>query len=289
MAETGDTVLTVVIVLLILLGVCLLLFAGVAAYALILMKQRPPLTLYEARTKQADYLPLSAVPARQTELLVELEDSDFYTHRGVNLFEIRSAVQLNLGAKKIVYGGSTITMQLAKNLYFRFTHNYLRKAAEILIALALERKLGKERILDFYINIIYFGNGVYGFSDAVRFYFGKQVSALTLNQMFLLACIPPIPTRGNPIQYPEVFERIRNRRLNYIRRKKEPLISQAEAAEIFAHDSSCLDPELRKPDDFTRNYPQTIPLINERFGRFACSDGAPLHHYFGTKTSSRSV
>ena len=180
-------------------------------------------------------------------------------------------------------------MQLAKNLYFRFTHNYLRKAAEILIALALERKLGKERILDFYINIIYFGNGVYGFSDAVRFYFGKPVSALTLNQMFLLACIPPIPTRGNPIQYPEVFERIRNRRLNYIRRKKEPLISQAEAAEIFAHDSSCLDPELRKPDDFTRNYPQTIPLINERFGRFACSDGAPLHHYFGTKTSNRSV
>jgi hypothetical protein len=64
MAETGDTVLTVVIVLLILLGVYLLLFAGVAAYALILMKQRPPLALYEARTKQADYLPLSAVPAR---------------------------------------------------------------------------------------------------------------------------------------------------------------------------------------------------------------------------------
>jgi len=272
--------LTVVYILLIFLGVCLLLFAGVAVYALILMIQRPPLALYEARTKQADYLPLSAVPVRQAELLVELEDSDFYTHRGVNLFEIRSAVQLNLGAKKIVYGGSTITMQLAKNIYFRFTHNYLRKAAEILIALALERKLGKERILDFYINIIYFGNGVYGLSDACRFYFGKPAADLTLNQMFLLACIPPIPTRGNPIQYPEVFERIRNKRLNYIlREKKEPLISQDEAAEIFAHTASCLDPELRKPDDFTRNYPQTIPLINERFGRFACPSATHLYQY----------
>ena len=114
-SETGDTVLTVVIILLILLGVCLLLFAGVAVYALILMKKKSPLALYEARTRQADYLPLSAVPARQVQLLVELEDSDFYTHRGVSLFEIRSAVQLNLSAKKIVYGGSTIILLLQRD------------------------------------------------------------------------------------------------------------------------------------------------------------------------------
>ena len=261
---------TVWTVLLALLGACLLLFAGIWVYALVLMKKRPPLALYEARKREADYLPLSAVPARQTELLVEMEDSDFYTHRGVDPGEIRCAIHLNFGAKKIVYGGSTITMQLAKNLYFRFTHNYLRKTAEILIALALERKLGKERILDFYINIIYFGNGTYGLSEAARFYFSKPVSALTLNQMFLLACLPAIPTRGNPVQYPEVFERVRNRRLNYLlREKKKPLISQDEAVAIFANTASCLDPELRKPDDFTRSYPQTIPRINERYGRFA--------------------
>ena len=263
-------VLTVWTVLLVLPGAFLLLFAGISVYALVLMKERPPLALYEARKREADYLPLSAVPARQTELLVELEDSAFYTHRGVDPGEIRCAIHLNFGAKKIVYGGSTITMQLAKNLYFRFTHNYLRKTAEILIALALERKMGKERIRDFDINIIYFGNGTYGLSEAARFYFSKPASALTLNQMFLLACLPAIPTRGNPIQYPEVFERVRNRRLNYLlREKKKPLISQDEAAAIFANTASCLDPELRKPDEFTRSYPQTIPRINERFGRFA--------------------
>ena len=100
--------LTVVTVLLVLLGACLLLFAGIWVYALVLMKKRPPLALYEARTKEADYLSLSDVPARQTELLVEMEDSDFYTHRGVDPGEIRCAIHLNFGAKKIVYGGSTI-------------------------------------------------------------------------------------------------------------------------------------------------------------------------------------
>ena len=211
-----------------------------------------------------------SVPYKFAVALIEFEDQYFTQHKGVNLFSLLRAVYGNIKSGKITSGGSTITMQLAKNLYFRFTHNYLRKTAEILIALALERKLGKERILDFYINIIYFGNGTYGLSEAARFYFSKPVSALTLNQMFLLACLPAIPTRGNPIQYPEVFERVRNKRLNYLlREKKKPLISQDEAAEIFANTASCLDPELRKPDEFTRSYPQTIPRINERFGRFA--------------------
>ena len=268
--------LILVVILLILLGAVLLLCAGIAVYVLILLKKRPPLALYEARAKQADFLPLPAIPARQTALLVELEDQGFFTHRGVSLVGIRYAIRLNFRAGKILFGSSTITMQLAKNLYFRFTQSFLRKAAEILIAPILERKLGKERILAFYINIIYFGNGVYGISEASRFYFGKPVSALTFNQMFILACLPPIPTRGNPIQHPEVFERIRNRRLNYIlRTQKEPFISQDEAAEVFAHNASCLDPELRKQDDFTRSYPQTIPLINERFGRFARPEDGP--------------
>lgn len=84
-----------------------------------------------------------------------------------------------------------------------------------------------------------------------------------------LACMPSAPTRGNPIQYPEVFERIRNRRLSILLREKEdPMITQDEAAEIFAHGADCLDPDLREQDDFTCSYPQTIPLVNERFGRY---------------------
>ena len=258
--------MTVGVVILSLLAAALLTCAGVAAHALLLMKKRPPMAYYEARAKQADFIPLSRVPGRQTELLVELEDSDFYEHNGIAVSEIRAAVRMNLNAKKIVYGGSTITMQLAKNIYFRFTHNFLRKAAELLIARALERKLGKERILELYINIIYFGNGVYGLSDAARFYFDRPAEDLDLNQMFLLACIPAIPTRGNPVTYPEVFERVRNRRLDYLIRANRPALSREEADMIRSHGADCLDPQLRKPDEFTQNYPQYIPLINERFG-----------------------
>jgi len=261
--------LTVGTVILVLLATCLLVFAGIAGYTFIIVSKRPFTTLYEARTKQDDFIPLARIPERMVKLLVELEDKDFYAHHGVFFDEIRSAVKMNYQAKKIVYGGSTITQQLAKNLYFRFTHNYLRKASEALISLLMERKLGKEHILEMYANIIYFGNGVYGISDAVRFYFSKPVSDLTLNQMFMLACLPAIPTRGNPIQYPEVFERVRNRRLKYhIENTEPPIILPEEANEIFSHHADSLDPELRKPDDFTRNYPQDIPLINERFGPF---------------------
>ena len=261
--------MNIALVILMLLAVPVLLCAGAVLHAFVLMKKWPVRAWYDHRRRQADFTPLSRIPQRLTELLVELEDSDYYRHRGVTLSEIRYAVKLNLRAKKIVYGGSTISMQLAKNLYFRFTHNYLRKISEVIIALRMEKVLGKERLLELYINIIYFGNGRYGITDAARFYFSRRVNQLTLNQMFMLACIPPVPTRGNPIQYPDVFERIRNRRLKYIlREKNHPLITPEESGEIFARHADCLDPDLRKPDDFTRSYPRTIPLINERFGRF---------------------
>ena len=260
-------------ILLILIAAVLLFAAGVACYALVLMMRRPPLALYEARTWEADFIPLSQIPARQVKLLVEIEDSKFYTHRGYDYNSIRIAMRMNSRSKHIVTGGSTITQQLAKNLYFRFTHNYLRKMAEFLIALSLERKLGKDRILEMYINIIYYGNGIYGISEAARFYFDKPVPELSINQMLMLACIPAAPTRGNPIQYPEVFERLRNKRLNRLVREKESVITPEEAEDIRSHGADCLDPELRPNDEFTRNYPQDIPLINERFGPFAPKGG----------------
>jgi len=253
-------------IILIFIAAALFVLTGVAGYVFILMIRRFPITLYEARARQPDFIPLVQIPKRQVELLLALEDRFFYTHHGYDIDSIRNAIEMNSRSRKIIWGGSTITQQLAKNLYFRFTHNYLRKAAELLIALVLERRLGKDRILELYVNIIYFGNGVYGISDAARFYFDKPVSRLSLNQMLMLACIPAVPTRGNPIQHPEVFERIRNKRLNFLTAMERPVITPAEAEEIRARDSDCLDPDLKKPDETTRNFPQTIPLINERFG-----------------------
>jgi hypothetical protein len=92
--------------------------------------------------------------------------------------------------------------------------------------------------------------------------------------MVMPSIIPPAPTMGNPIQHPEVFEPRRNEHLKCFTEIAPPLLSQAEVEAILAHGAACLDPELRRPDAFTRSYPRTIPMINERFGPDAAHKGA---------------
>lgn len=140
--------------LLIVVAAILLLCAGVTVYTGILLIRRPPMALYRMLIGQAGFLPLSRIPRRQIELLVAVEDPFFYTHHGFALEGIRKAAEENSRARRIVQGGSTITQKLVKNLYFRFTRSYLRKVAELLIALVLELRLGKTRILEMYVNII---------------------------------------------------------------------------------------------------------------------------------------
>ena len=112
--------------ILIILALILLFCAGVACYAIVLMKKRPPLVLYERRTRQPDFIPLSRIPKRQVDLLVKLEDSTFYSHRGYDIEDIRDALQVNLKAGHTVYGGSTITQQLAKERFMiRPSFNYI--------------------------------------------------------------------------------------------------------------------------------------------------------------------
>ena len=246
----------------------LLPVAGVAGRALLLMRKRPFDELYEMRAAQPDFVALQDLPERLVQMTVESEDPAFYLHKGYNPERIRDAILLNRRAGRIAAGGSSITQQLAKNLYFRFDHSYLRKATELVIALDMERKLGKDKILELYLNIIYYGNGVYGVRDAARFYFAKEPKGLSVNQMFMLAVLPAVPTRGNPIQRPEAFERFRNKRVSLLSSPKHAVITADEAEQILSHHADCLDPDLRKPDDFTDSYPRYIPLTNERFGPF---------------------
>ena len=242
--------------------------AGIIGRAFLMMKRRPIEELYETRKRQDDFVSLQDLPERLVQLIVESEDSGFYTHGAFCWEGIRDAIQINRNAGKIAVGGSTITQQLIKNLYFRFDHSYVRKALELVIALEAERKLGKDKVLELYLNIIYFGNGVYGVGDAARFYFGREPKDLTHNQMFILSILPVVPTRGNPIQHPAVFERFRDKRMKRFTNPHRPLFTEEEAALIYSYHADCLDPDLRKPDDFTDNYPQYITLTNERFGPF---------------------
>ena len=109
------------------LGAAALPPAGIAAYAHMLLKKRPLELLYKKRAAESDFIPLSEIPDRMVQFILEAEDSDFYKHHGLNTEGIRDAIVINLNEKRVVSGGSTITQQLVKNLYFRFTKNYIRK------------------------------------------------------------------------------------------------------------------------------------------------------------------
>ncbi len=243
--------------------------AAIYACAHRLMKERPLEMLYEKRAADKDFVPLSEIPERMVLFLLETEDPGFFRHPGYMIVNICDAVKTNLREKRIVAGGSTITQQLVKNLYFRFTKNFIRKAAELLISLQAEKRLGKNRILEMYLNTAYFGNGVYGISDAARFYFGRDVRGLSVNQMFILACMSHAPTKGNPIQHPDAFERTRDMQLKSFVKGPDPLLNEDEAKLISSYHADCLDPDLRRADEWTRNYPQDAVLVNERFGPFS--------------------
>lgn len=126
------------------------------------------------------------------------EDSGFYEHQGVDEKALREALERDWKNRKLSHGGSTITQQLAKNLYLSPSKNPLRKLREYFIARALERELSKKRILELYLNVVEMGERVYGAEAAARHYFDRSASTLTPAQAALLAGCLPNPRKMNP-------------------------------------------------------------------------------------------
>jgi monofunctional biosynthetic peptidoglycan transglycosylase len=126
------------------------------------------------------------------------EDNDFYEHKGVDTKAMKEAFERDWKRRKITHGGSTITQQLAKNLYLSSSRNPLRKVKEYFIARALEKHLTKKRILEIYLNVVEMGERVYGAEAAARHYFGKSAAALTPREAALLAGCLPNPRVMNP-------------------------------------------------------------------------------------------
>src|SRR5207248_2956999 len=135
-----------------------------------------------------DIVPLAQIPPPVRDAVVAIEDERFYSHQGLDLRSIVRAVKTNARDAAAVQGGSTISQQLAKNLYFpRPSRTVARKVAEARVTLQLERTYSKDRILEMYLNTIYLGRGVYGIEAASQSYFGKPASQLTLADAAFLA------------------------------------------------------------------------------------------------------
>ena len=210
------TLISISVGLLFLLGLPL---AGVGLYWLVtfpdvarLAKTNPRSTaLMKTRLSQAReqgqfsrpqwvWVPLSQIsPALQRAVIVA-EDVSFYNHDGFDWEGLREAAVRNLGAGKLERGGSTITQQLAKNLYLSSEKRLLRKVREALITRALEQHLTKNRILELYLNVVEWGRDVYGAEAAARHHFGKAANDLTTDEAALLAAILPAPRRHDPLE-----------------------------------------------------------------------------------------
>lgn len=146
------------------------------------------------------WVPLEEIaPALQHAVIVS-EDASFYFHEGFDWEGIKEAALRNVETGTFARGGSTLTQQLAKNLYLSSDKTLLRKANETLIAYALERYLSKKRILELYLNIVEWGKGVYGAEAAARHHFGKHAGDLSSEEAALLAAMLPSPRAYDPIK-----------------------------------------------------------------------------------------
>lgn len=142
------------------------------------------------------YVELNTLPVYYKNAIVSVEDHRYYDHGPIDLIAIMRAIVSNIRNKDLLEGGSTITQQVAKNLYFigTDTNSLYRKIAEIFMAYDLEDTYSKDDILEFYINTIYFGDGYYGVDEACNGYFKKSAKDMTLYEATMLAGIPNAPS-----------------------------------------------------------------------------------------------
>ena len=162
--------------------------------------------LAEARAQNPDaepnrvWAPLAEIALELQHAVIISEDASFYFHEGFDWEGIKEAALHDLAEGKLQRGGSTITQQLAKNLYLSSGKTLLRKANEALIADALERHLTKKRILELYLNVVEWGRGVYGVEAAARHHFGKHAADLSPEEAALLAAMLPSPRTYDPLK-----------------------------------------------------------------------------------------
>lgn len=215
---------------------------------------------------------IDEVPACVRDAFLAAEDARFYEHPGVDWRGIFRAVWLlAIGHEGRVPGGSTITQQVARNFFLSSEYKLKRKAAEILLALRIERQLSKDEILALYLNKIFLGHRSYGIAAAADFYYGKTLAELTLPECAMLAALPKFPSTGNPITRPQ---RALQRRNYVLDRMLE--VGFIDAA---AHAAAMAEPERARPHESPAEVdaPYLAELVRQdamdRFGEEALTNG----------------
>lgn len=205
--------------------------------------------------------------------IIAVEDSRFYEHSGIDRRGLIRALVANLRTKRVVQGGSTITQQLSKNLFFSFERNWIRKIKELLVAFQLEVTFGKEQILEAYSNQIYFGSGAYGVEEAAQTYFKKRARDLTLLQSALLAGLPNSPNNANPFAHYEKAVK----RADYVLKRmvSEKMISADERENALNSVLDLASPEIQSNPN--------LYFVDEVLARLEKDYGKEFAHFGGLK------
>lgn len=187
------------------------------------LEKKPLAQAMEEITQKPSYVSLEQVPDIYKQALIAVEDHRFYDHMGVDMIATGRAIVNDIKAMDFVEGGSTITQQLAKNMYFTQEKTLERKAAEMLMALKIEREYSKEEILEAYINSIYYGEGYYSLREASLGYFGKEPWDMTDDECTLLVGVPNAPA----VYAPSVD-------MEMARKRQQQVLSMMQQNEVLA-------------------------------------------------------
>ncbi|MBU4422601.1 MAG: penicillin-binding protein 1A [Gammaproteobacteria bacterium] len=273
-------------------GLALLLVIGVAlamAYPNLpdvsdLADYRPklPLRVYSSEgallgefgEERRNLTPIREIPAVVKNAVLAIEDTRFFQHGGVDYKGMLRAVLANLGRVKS-QGASTITMQVARNVYLSSEKTFTRKIYEILLTFKLEHLLTKDQILEIYMNQIYLGNRAYGFAAASEAYFGKPLKSVSIAEAAMLAGLPKAPSAYNPISNPK---RARSRQLYIIERMEENGFITAEEAAAAKKEEI----KIRSGQDNTRVHAEYVAemvrqLIFNQYGNEAYTRGLNVY------------
>jgi penicillin-binding protein 1A len=231
--------------------------------------ETPPTEIFAATGERImllggrEAIPLNRISPFFVQAVIATEDHRFWDHHGVDKLRTFKALWITLFEPGKIQGASTITQQLAKNLFFSFRRTYMRKFRELLVALQIEARYRKQNILEAYLNQIPFGVGAYGIEQAARFFIGKPALELNLAEAALLAGLPKSPTHYNPYRY---FERAKKRQKIVLSRMVAVgFITPREAQDAFQAELN-LQPHTAESRIGSYFLDVVLNILEERYG-----------------------
>lgn len=224
-------ILIILIILTVISIVGFFVYQGYSLYKEAINEMSIQAKIEEIKGDVSEYIEFEQLPKDYVNAVIAVEDRRFFSHNGVDAISIIRAIITDIRTMKLAEGGSTITQQLAKNVYFTQRKEFTRKIAEVFMAFEFEKECSKEEIFELYVNTIYFGDGYYCIYDASNGYFDKMPNEMNLYECTLLAGIPNAPSVYSPNVNPELSKQRQAQVLNKM--LKYEFITEEEANKIL--------------------------------------------------------